>query len=288
MILRESCADCLKRKHSMNYPPDADPEKIAGYQLKVRETVDECCGKKSSPETIQLIHRYYREYFGPLRDYTKEKKQFNTLMLHIEDEIRRNIEQAQDPLLQAIQYALVGNYIDYAALGNVEEQKLLEMLEEAGRLSIDHSAYLSFLTELENAEKLVYLTDNCGEVVADKELMRQIRLRYPRMQISVIVRGEPVVNDVTLEDADQVGLSEVADQIIGNGCDLTGQVLAGISKEARDLLENADLIISKGQANHEGLSGSHLPIYYMLLCKCPFFMELYRAPMFSPVFAREK
>ena len=197
------------------------------------------------------------------------------------------MEKAEDPMLRAIQYALVGNYVDFAALGSVDEQKLLEMLGEADRMSLDAAAYHSFLAELGKAKRLVYLTDNCGEIVADKELMRLIRSRYPGISICVIVRGEPVVNDATLEDAGQVGLSEVADRIIGNGCDLTGHVLSGISQEAREMLEHADLIISKGQANHEGLSGCGLPIYYMLLCKCPLFMELYHAPMFSPVLARE-
>ena len=287
MKLSPYCADCLRRKHTSNVPPDADPEKVLRYQQKVSAVIDQNCGKLSSPQIIRQIHAFYREAFGPLRDYTEEKKRFNSLMLGVENQVRERIDAAADPLYLAVCYAMIGNYIDFAALGDVDEATLMQMLAEAEKMRIDPGTYNSFREEAGRARRLVYLTDNCGEIVMDKLLMQTLRTLHPLLHISVIVRGAPVVNDATEEDALQVHLQEAADQVIGNGTDLVGQVLEDISEEARALLCSADVIISKGQANHEGLSGCGLPIYYMLLCKCHLFMELFNAPKFSPVLARE-
>ena len=287
MKLRPGCADCLKRKHTAHHPAEAEKEKINEYKRRVTALVDESCGRRSSPETIQRIHGIYRELFGPLEDFSEEKKRFNALMLEIEAKVQEQVDAAPLPLLRAVQYALIGNYIDFAALGNVEEDKLLALLEDAGSMNIDDKVWQQFLDELSKARSLVYLTDNCGEIVLDKILMRTLRAHYPQLQIGVVVRGKPVFNDATLEDAQQTGLDQVASWVIGNGCDLAGHVLSGISEESRERLEQADLIISKGQANYEGLSGCALPIYYMLLCKCQLFMDLFQTEKFSPVLARE-
>ena len=105
-------------------------------------------------------------------------------------------------------------------------------------------------------------TDNCGEIVTDRLLIATLRDINPDLYISVIVRGKPVLNDATLEDAKYVHMEDVAQKVIGNGTGMPGNVIGAISQEAMDEVENADLLISKGQGNFEGLSGCGLNIYY--------------------------
>lgn len=104
---------------------------------------------------------------------------------------------------------------------------------------------------------------------------------------TVIVRGKPVLNDATLEDAKYIHMEDVAQKVLGNGTGLPGNVVGAISKESMDEVENADLLISKGQGNYEGLSGCELNIYYLFLCKCEMFMRRFGVEQFTGIMARE-
>ena len=110
----------------------------------------------------------------------------------------------------------------------------------------------------------------------------------PNLYISVIVRGKPVLNDATLEDAKYVHMEEVAQKVIGNGTGMPGNVIGAISQEAMDEVEKADLLISKGQGNYEGLSGCGLNIYYFFLCKCEMFMRRFDVEQFTGIMTRER
>ena len=288
MNLIPSCAECLIRKNTNNYPKDADPGTVRDYQDKIRTAVSANCGVKSSPETISLLHVIYREHFGPMKDFSEEKQYYNDLMLGLEDELQGRIEAAPDPLLQALRYAMTGNYIDFAALnGNVEEERLLSLLEDAERIRISEEMLEQFRSDAAKAKTLVYMTDNCGEIVCDKLLIRQLKKVNPGLYVTVIVRGKPIFNDATIEDAKQTGMDLAADALIGSGSDMPGNALGGISSEAAEASKNADLLISKGQANFEGLHGCGLPIYYMFLCKCDLFTGMFKVPKLTGILTRE-
>ena len=241
----------------------------------------------SSPEVGSAVSAVYRECFGPERDYTEIKRGFNAMMLALEPALRADVDAAPDPLERAVQYAMVGNYIDFSALGDVNEGELRRKLDAVGGMHVDASALEALRREAASARRLALFTDNCGEIVTDKVLLRALRGLNPALDIAVIVRGEPVTNDATLEDADQVGMGEVANRVIGNGCDLQGNVIARISEEARAEAEAADVLISKGQANYEGLSGCGLNIYYIFMCKCQMFMDRFGVAQFSGVLTKE-
>ena len=95
MNLIPSCAECLIRKNTSNYPKGADPETVRDYQEKIRTIVNANCGLKSSPETIPLLHEIYREHFGPMKDFSEEKQHYNQLMLGLEGELQRKIEASR-------------------------------------------------------------------------------------------------------------------------------------------------------------------------------------------------
>ena len=143
------------------------------------------------------------------------------------------------------------------------------------------------IKELNSAKKLIFLTDNCGEIVLDKLLLETIVKVYPHLECTIIVRGEPVLNDATMEDALQVGI-EACGKVIPNGTNIAGTYIPWISAEARQVMEEADMLISKGQGNFESLHGCGLNIYYLFLCKCQWFMERFGLPQYSGVFINEK
>ena len=281
------CRECVLEKKLNGYPQDADPEKIRIYQEGVRKILDTDDFADTGTDAAWQIDRLWESLFGPLPDFGPVKRYFNELMMKWVPVLEERLEKADDPLLLALQYAMTGNYIDFAALGSVDEGKLGDLLRQADLIPLDPEILRSFRDDLSKAKRLAFVADNCGEIVMDQVLMRQIRKLYPQIGICAIVRGGPVANDATMEDALQIALTEDV-QVIGSGTDYPGMHLERCSVEAGNILGEADVVIAKGQANFETLSGCGLNIYYAFMCKCELFTERFGVEIFSGVLTRER
>lgn len=284
--LNDECIRCLINKYTVNYPEYADKTTILEYTQNVLRILSEASHETSAPELVAEIKNLKEKYFGIKEDFSKEKVLFNNLALSVEKDTENKIHQSRTPLKTAVRYAMLGNYIDFAALEKIDETDFLKQLEKAEDITVNAEEFLQFETELKSAKELVYLTDNCGEIVFDKLLIKTIMKLYPDININVIVRGFPAINDVTLEDAVQTGLTDIVN-VTGNGTAIAGTSLKHISKEALDLIENADIIISKGQGNFETLRLCNKNVYYMFLCKCKMFAQRFGTDMFSGVFIND-
>lgn len=284
--LHTGCINCILDRQLNNFDSDTPEEKRREYMQALLRILSEASAEESGPVIAERIHELQKEMFGREADFSKIKHTYNQMMLNKEDEVQRKIAASADPLKRAIQYAMTGNYIDFGALDGVEDEKLEELLKRSTQNPVDAKEYANLKKDLAEASKLVYLTDNCGEIVLDKILIGQLMQQYPQIDITVIVRGKPALNDATLEDAEEAGLSEVV-TVIGNGSGITGTWLPEISAEAREKIEEADLILSKGQGNFETLQGCGKNIYYMFLCKCKLFVERFQMEQFEGVLANE-
>jgi len=242
----------------------------------------------SSPTLSPAISRLQREMFGiELYDYTDIKKYFNSLMMEKAPEIEKEIMAAKDPLKLAVQYAMTGNYIDFGAVENVNEEDLNKYLERAKEIPVKEAEYEAFKADIRKAQKLVFLTDNCGEIVMDKLLIKELKRQNPSIDLTVIVRGEDVSNDATLIDAEQIGLTDMV-KVIGNGSGIAGTSMKDISEETLNLMKEADVLIAKGQGNFETLQMCGLNIYYLFMCKCMMFANRFRVPQFTGMLINDK
>ena len=221
------------------------------------------------------------------QDYTETKRYFNNLMLEIEKDLADEIVKSEDQLKTAVQYVMTGNYIDFGAMDKVDENKLRELLSNARNIEVNDNEFQALQSDLMNAKYLVYLTDNCGEIVLDKLLISVIRELNPALDITAIVRGSDVLNDATLIDARQVALTDIV-KVIGNGSNIAGTCLNKISPEALQAIDNADVIISKGQGNYETLNRCGRNIYYMFMCRCKMFADRFRVPKYSGILINDK
>ena len=278
--LYPECVSCLIKKQLTRYPEDISDDVKMEYMQSVLRIVSEADRTMSAPEVVSGIYALQRSMFGSGRDYTDIKRYFNDLMLELEDDIRTKAERSEDPLLCAVQYSVIGNYIDFAAMENVDENELKRLLSGSGDVRIDAKTLEALRADIKNASRLAVLTDNCGEIVLDKILISVIKDINPDIDVSVIVRGYPVINDATTEDAEQVGLDKAA-RIIPNGSRIGGNVLHRISAEAKGAIDNADVIVSKGQANFETLYKCGKNIYYIFMCKCTLFSNRFNVPRFT-------
>jgi damage-control phosphatase, subfamily I len=214
-----------------------------------------------APEASCLMHRLLKKATQIEDPYKKEKKEYNDLLLSLEEDIRRIIKKSEKPYQTALRYALAGNIIDF---GPPKTFNVFRTLSEAvtKKPVIDHSFELK--NELKKASMVLYLGDNAGEIVLDKLFIETIN--HPNLYFAV--RGGNIINDVTMEDAEDVGITRTA-KIISNGYNAPSTLLSRCSPEFARLFNKADVIISKGQGNLEGLIDvTDKKIFFLLTVKC--------------------
>lgn len=287
MRLNSMCIRCLIDKQQERLLQFQDEEKKAAYMKEIAGIIGESGDDASSPYLVYLFNQVYRRYFGEIRDYAEVKKEYNAYVLAMEDALYEDILKAKDPLAQAIVYARIGNYIDFGAMHRVEKNVFLELFQDKRKNDLDKAVYQSFLQDCESGRRFLLLADNCGEIVLDKLFLKELKKRFPHLELCVMVRGEEVLNDATLEDAETVGLHNVA-RVIPNGNGVGGTVENMLQGEAKEVLEQADIILSKGQANFETLNGCGRNIYYSFLCKCDWFSGRFQVERNTGMFLRER
>lgn len=287
MKMNARCISCLIKKQDEKIRKEDDDSKKLKYMKEVLHILGNSKDEETMPWLSQQIDALYAKTFpAHTLPYAKIKKHYNRMMCNMEDELRKQIQSKKDALAYAIQLARVGNYIDFGALDEVHTDFFMELLEKAEADKLDESVYAAFKQDLAKANKLVYICDNCGEILLDKLLIEQLIAAYPQLRIQAMVRGGEVINDASKIDAQDVSLMCVC-EVIDNGIAMAGTDLSHISKQALHTLQQADVIISKGQANFETLCGNGLPIYYLLLCKCDLFAERFQLPKYKGVFFHE-
>jgi len=267
------------------FPEDAPEEKKVEYMTRVLGELGAMKNAHGPVLATRNIVKMQEELFGKKQDYSELKSKFNQFVMEKVPFLKSEIEKADDSFKRAIQYGIVGNYIDFAVMEHVDEEQLEQLFVDAAEYMLDEAVYQALKQDVCNAKNIAYLLDNCGEVVIDKLIIEVIQRLNPRAEITAIVRGEEAMNDATIEDAEQVGLTEVV-KVIGNGSDILGTCLKYITEEARTVIEEADVVLSKGQGNFETLLGYDKNIYYIFLCKCEMIAEMFGVEKFSPMLVK--
>ena len=283
--LKSVCVSCMLNSRINQFPEDAPEEKKVEYMTRVLRELGEMKDSHGPVLATRNIVKMQEELFGKKQDYSELKSKFNQFVMEKVPFLKSEIEKADDSFKRAIQYGIVGNYIDFAVMEHVDEEQLEQFFVDAAEYVLDEAVYQALKQDVCNAKNIVYLLDNCGEVVIDKLIIEVIQRLNPRAEITAIVRGEEAMNDATIEDAEQVGLTEVV-KVIGNGSDILGTCLKYISEEARIVIEGADVVLSKGQGNFETLLGYDKNIYYIFLCKCEMIAEMFGVEKFSPMLVK--
>lgn len=223
---------------------------------------------QSPPVIGQKIHRLIRKLIGTDDPYYKVKKQFNSLALKLYPSLRGQVINSKDPFETAVRFAIAGNIIDFGVKSYLTESDVRMTINDSLSSYVDPEQIQALKEAVNKAERILYFADNAGEIVFDHLLIEQM----PLDKLTVVVRGCPVINDATMEDAHQTGLSRIV-EVIDNGSDAPGTILESCSKSFTEYFEKADLLISKGQGNYETLSGIDKKIFFLLKAKCPVIAE---------------
>ena len=236
-----------------------------------------------NPQVSDLLTKHYGV---PEDRFAEEKRLSNAFVLERMDRIREMARRAEDPVYAGLQLAILGNYLDFSALqGQVSFEKLEEMMETALRWDLDRKVYADLCMQLEKGGKLLYLTDNAGEIGFDRIFAEEMARKYPKVDITFCVRGHITINDATRADAEAVGIPF---RVIDNGNRVPGTQIDLLSEEAKTALDSADIILAKGMANVETMRGCGYNVFYAFLVKCERFVTLFNKPMLTPMLVKEQ
>ena len=280
MRISQSCAECLYKRQK-NKTDNTE------YLAEIKSLLDNRKETDTSPYMVYLFNKVHVRYFGKGADYSIIKKQYNDLVLAMEDSLRHEINSAEEPLAKAMMMSRAGNYIDFGAMNSVDRDEFLSLFSNTEMREDDRKTYESFLRECTDAKTFLLICDNCGEIVLDKLMLEQLKLRFPHLTVRAMVRGDNVLNDATAEDAKYVGLDSEA-EIISNGEAVAGTIYEMLPDEAKNVLDHSDVILAKGQGNYESLSGQGRHIFYEFLCKCELFTSRFNVPKLTGIFIEEK
>jgi len=218
---------------------------------------------RSPPVMGQYIHKLIRELSGHNDPYKKIKDRFNNFALKLYPDLKQRIQSSSNPMDTAVRIAVAGNIIDFGVNAKIDQSIVFDTIEQA--LSAQVFGNIEVLCDsIDSAENILYLGDNCGEIVFDRLLIEQL----PVDKVTFVVRGGPIINDATMADARETGMTELVN-VIDNGSNIPGTVLEKCSKEFRECFAHSDLIIAKGQGNYETLSSCEKNIFFLLKAKCP-------------------
>lgn len=280
------CIQCYLRRNIETARPFGTEAQVTAFAKEIMKLYLSAPADAAAPYFGPAVADLLHDMFGLEIDrFRQEKIDSNRFVMERMDSIRCRAEGAEDPVLAGLRFAILGNYLDYSALqGQVSFARLEEMLSEAEKMELDMANYAAFCEDLEKGSRLLYLTDNAGEIGFDRIFAEMLQKKYPHLQITFCVRGDIAGNDATREDAELVGIPF---PVIDNGNRVAGTQMDQLSEEAKAALEAADVILAKGMANTETMFGCGYNVYYAFLIKCPRFVNLFGKPMMTPMFLRD-
>jgi len=262
MKVHLDCFPCFLRQSLIALRLGTDDEALQEAVLKsTLEYIRDTDTSQPPAYTTTFIHRKIRQMLGkdPFREI---KARYNRIALKLYPSMKALMDKSPDPLSTAARLAIAGNIIDFGIFTSVDIEGTVDRALSTN-LAVDD--YLAFRDAVAGTDEILYLTDNAGEIVFDRLLIEQ--LMASGKKIRAAVKGSPVINDSTMFDAEESGLTKIC-EVIENGSDAVGTILPWTSSGFQKAFSNARLIISKGQGNFETLAGIDKNIFFLFQSKC--------------------
>ncbi len=264
MKIRCGCLPCIvKQAYNTVRRSTSDPQLQCRVVQETMRRLSQVALKGTPAEHAMVAFEVAREFTGVEDPYRDDKRECNDRVLNVLPNLRGELEQAADPLRLALQLAVAGNIIDLGIRSSFDLER--DVLQQAHR-GFDHDEYEDFLKAAQEADGILYIGDNAGEIALDR---LAVEVLGPE-RITFVVKGGPIVNDALREDAEQVGLTELC-RVIDTGRGEFGFLWEHVSEQARQAFEEANLALAKGHANFETISQlgpEGDKVFYLLKAKC--------------------
>jgi uncharacterized protein with ATP-grasp and redox domains len=267
MKLNIDCIPCFQRQALQAVRFISDDEKLHEKVLReVTKMLLASSWESTPPQLAHEVHRIVKRLTKESDPYKEAKKESNDLVLKMYPALKEKVGASNDPLRTAVRLAIAGNIIDF---GPLQGFNLEEVIEEVLKKKFAIDDYEKLKEKLKDAETLLFFADNAGEIGFDKLLVESFLIEKSFKKIVFVVKGGPIINDATLEDAAYMGLCDLpkieflklSNGEAGTGPERNSQVV-------KRWIRKHDLVISKGQGNYEGLSEND-GLFFLLMAKCP-------------------
>jgi len=241
----------------------ASPDRTQLIAAECRQILDDL--KDSGllhPQVASHVHRYACMRSGDPDPFRALKAMGNAQALAVCRDVRKCLGSFSDLVLASV----IANIFDYGVVDHTVSSDFAAFLKQEfpKGFTIDHTDEI-----LRHAGRVVYLTDNCGEIVFDRLVIEDLKARGSH--VTVAVRDAPILNDATMEDALALGFNGIADQLTttGGGAEI-GLDWEKIPPDLSDAIHRCTIIIAKGMANYESLSmyKGLPPVAYLMAVKC--------------------
>lgn len=287
MNIHSCCLACLIGQIEKAYTllaPDTPNEQIVKVQKEAMIKLATLEAKRM-PYYGKALYNTFNNAFGQKDPYKQVKRFYNQKILEFVPILKEFIEQSPSPLETAISISILGNTIDFGTPHSINIE------EDIHNFNLDQLAINDFeqlVVDLEKANKILIIADNCGEVVFDMILLEYLNQNFPEKQLYYAVRGGPVINDCTKEDIEELHLEKFCSILESSAS--PGVILEQSPQEFQTVFHAADLLFSKGQGNYEALDDIEPlggKLYFLLKAKCSFVADLLKVPLGSLVLSAQ-
>ena len=267
MKLYAECLPCLLKR--VYYETKLIDDRKSFEILKVCAKI---IGKDAGSGVVSAIiatkvHKVTYNMLGNSDPYREIKDASNRVALKLYPRAERFVNNSKDPFKAAVIVSIVGNIFDYGVTDFRDPKLLFKSFDKMCAEGLGHDDLPAIKKILKKSKKVVYFTDNCGEIVFDRLLLKELKNRG--MHITLVPKGVPILSDATADDVRKIGLQEYADEIVPTEHFAVGVDVKRMSGKFKMILDEADLIICKGMANYEALSETkYRPVAYLMRSKC--------------------
>lgn len=275
------CIPCLLRHTrdlARNNLPGPDREIFYEAVMDLLARFDR---KNPPPLFAGEMYRVLERMAGIPDPYAEQKASSNRRALALVPTLEKVISSSSDPVEAAMRIAVAGNIVDFG-VHDAPDCGLEETVERALRTPFAVDCTAELLPRLRGGGSVLYIGDNAGEIVLDRLFIQRIS----PARVTFAVRSAPIINDATLPDARQAGLTGVC-EVVESGSPVSGTPLELCTEEFRELFFSCGTVISKGQGNFETLSGSGREVFHLLVAKCPVIASRTGAPLGSFIALKE-
>ena len=272
MKIQTECVPCLIKRIIFEAERSTNDKKIK------KEVIQKSCKLLSelydpdvcSATIASKVHKLAYDTLGDEDPYKELKLASNKIAETIIPRVEHLIRCSDDPVRISMLCSIIGNLMDFGIDGGSDHpERLAEIFEETFVEDLGHDDSGEVKKLLSKSKNVMLFTDNCGEIVFDKILCKELKKFNPDIFLTLVVKGEYILSDATMDDAIELGFDEVVDEILTTGCFAVGVDFSKLPKDVEKKLKKADLIICKGMANYEAFSETdYKPIAYLLRTKC--------------------
>lgn len=272
MKIQTECVPCLLKRIIFEAEQSTKDKKL---RIKTVQNACKLLAELYDPNVCSAtiatkVHKIAYETLGDDDPYKELKYASNKIAQSLVPRIEHLINCSDDPLRIAMLCSIIGNLMDFGIPGASEHpERLGEIFEETFVEDLGHDDTDEIKEILAKSKRVILFTDNCGEIVFDKILCKELKKFNPDIFLTVVVKGEPIISDATIKDVEELEFEEVCDEILTTGCFAIGLDFEKLPSMLEKALERADLIICKGMANYEAFSETeYRPVAYLLRAKC--------------------